>query len=125
MDHYFFSLINGGGPLRTNFLLKATCNAAPSAFAFNFDLRRYTTERQSWPGAVGGLKTATLLVDGFVHVLPRGAPTFCREVFGGGGGQSESGRVPGRGPWGWGSAANYASLATGAGAYTRPLFGPM
>ena len=41
------------------------------------------TERQSWPGAVGGLKTATLLVDGFVHVMPRGAPTFCREVFGG------------------------------------------
>jgi hypothetical protein len=45
MDHYFFTLINGGGPLCKYSIqrLKAKCDEALSKFAFNFNLRRYTT----------------------------------------------------------------------------------
>jgi hypothetical protein len=39
-----------------------------------------------------------LIVDGFVHIMHRAPPTFCREVFSG------AGRVPGRCLPGWGSA---------------------
>ena len=42
MDHYFLTLINGGGPLCTIQCLKAKCDEALSNFAFNFNLRRYT-----------------------------------------------------------------------------------
>ena len=42
MDHYFLTLINGGGPLCTVHRLTAQCDEALSNFAFNVNLRRYT-----------------------------------------------------------------------------------
>jgi len=41
MDHYFLTLINGGGALCTIQRLKATCDEALSNLALNFNLRRY------------------------------------------------------------------------------------
>jgi hypothetical protein len=45
IDHYFLTLINGEGPLCKYSIqrLKAECDAALSNFAFNLNLRRYTT----------------------------------------------------------------------------------
>jgi len=42
MDHYFLTLINGGGPLCAIQRLKPKCCESLSNFAFNFILRRYT-----------------------------------------------------------------------------------
>ena len=42
MEHYFLTLIYGGGPLCIVQRLKAKCDEALSNFAFNFNLRRYT-----------------------------------------------------------------------------------
>ena len=42
MGHFFLTLINGGGPLRIIWCLKAKCDGALSNFAFSFILRRYT-----------------------------------------------------------------------------------
>ena len=41
MDHYFLTLIYGGGPLCTIQRLKATCDEPLSTFAFKCNLRRY------------------------------------------------------------------------------------
>jgi hypothetical protein len=41
MNHYFLTLLIGGGPLCTFQRLKARCDEALSNFAFNFSLRRY------------------------------------------------------------------------------------
>ena len=43
MDHYFRTLINGGGPLCTIKRLKLKCAKLLSNLAFNFNLRRYTS----------------------------------------------------------------------------------
>jgi hypothetical protein len=42
MDHYFLTLINWGGPLRTIQRLKAECDEALSNCAFKFKVCRYT-----------------------------------------------------------------------------------
>jgi hypothetical protein len=42
MEHYFLTLINGGGPLCTIQRLKAKCDEALSSLALKFNLRRYT-----------------------------------------------------------------------------------
>ena len=63
--------------------------------------------REAEQGEEGGLRhrtrrtlgdSATLIVDGFVHIMHRAPPTFCREAF------SRGGRIPGRCLSGWGSA---------------------
>jgi hypothetical protein len=46
MDHYFLTLMNGGGPPCTIQLLKATCDDALWNVAFNFKLRRYSLVKQ-------------------------------------------------------------------------------
>jgi len=43
MQHYFFTLINGEGPLCTIQRLKLKFDKLLSNFAFNANLRRYTT----------------------------------------------------------------------------------
>jgi hypothetical protein len=45
MDHYFLTLIIGGGPLCAFQRLEAKHHEALSNFGYNFKLRRYTTER--------------------------------------------------------------------------------
>jgi len=57
MDHYFLTLINGGGPLCNIQRLKAECDEALSSFAFKFNLRRYDLamvpdEHPAWDAAV-------------------------------------------------------------------------
>jgi hypothetical protein len=41
MDHYFLTLMNGGGPLCTVQRLKAQCDEALSNVAFKLNLRPY------------------------------------------------------------------------------------
>jgi hypothetical protein len=57
MDHYFLSLINGGGPLCTIQRLKAKYHEALSNFGFNFNLRRYTKVLDDKFGIIKGTMT--------------------------------------------------------------------
>jgi hypothetical protein len=54
MDHYFLTLINGGGPLCTIQRLKAKCDKSLTNFAVSFNLRRYNEGAPRGSSAAAG-----------------------------------------------------------------------